>query len=156
MRFSGKAAAWSLAAGMAVMANSAQALEFDTTLFDQDFNAVLNQTLTAGVGFRIEERDSRLVGKSNINPTVCAGVYQTCQGLHREQIYPAQQLRRSPGAASINFDDGNLNFDRGDVTQSPIVWTHDLKIESGDYGFFYRGRAVYDPALYHLNTNRPT
>jgi len=155
MRFSGKAAAWSLAAGMAAMANSAQALEFDTTLFDQDFNAVLNQTLTAGVGFRIEERDSRLVGKSNINPTVCAGVYQTCQGLHREQIYPAQQLRRSPGAASINFDDGNLNFDRGDVTQSPIVWTHDLKIESGDYGFFYRGRAVYDPALYHLNTNRP-
>ena len=134
---------------------AAMATEFDFSFMDQDFGAVLNQTIVAGVAFRIEPQDSRLIGKSNINPNVCAGVYQTCQGLHREQIYPAQQLRRSPGAASINFDDGNLNFDRGDVTQSPIVWTHDLKIESGDFGFFYRGRAVYDPALYHLKTNRP-
>ena len=155
MRFSGRQMAGVVVAALVGMANGAQALEFSTNFLDQDFDAVLNQTVTAGVGFRIEERDSRLVGKANINPNVCSGVYQTCQGLHREQIYPAQQLRRSPGAASINFDDGNLNFDRGDVTQSPIVWTHDLKIESGDFGFFYRGRAVYDPALYHLNTNRP-
>ncbi len=155
MRFSGRQMAGVVVAALAAMANGAQALEFSTNFLDQDFDAVLNQTVTAGVGFRIEERDSRLVGKANINPNVCSGVYQTCQGLHRQQIYPAQQLRRAPGAASINFDDGNLNFDRGDVTQSPIVWTHDLKIESGDFGFFYRGRAVYDPALYHLNTNRP-
>ena len=155
MRFSGRQMAGVVVATLATMANGAQALEFSTNFLDQDFDAVLNQTVTAGVGFRIEERDSRLVGKANINPNVCSGVYQTCQGLHRQQIYPAQQLRRAPGAASINFDDGNLNFDRGDVTQSPIVWTHDLKIESGDFGFFYRGRAVYDPALYHLNTNRP-
>jgi len=140
--------------GLAVVASAtlpmaAVAIELNLNFADQDFNAVLNQTLTAGVAFRIEERDSRLIGKSNINPDVCRGVYQLCQGLNREQIYPAQQLRRSPGAASLNFDDGNLNFDRGDITQSPIVWTHDLKIESGNYGFFYRGRAIYDPALYH-------
>jgi len=128
---------------------AAMATEFDFNFIDQDFSAVLNQTLVAGVAFRIEPQDARLIGKSNINPNVCSGVYQLCQGLNREQIYPAQQLRRSPGAASMNFDDGNLNFNQGDVTQSPIVWTHDLKIESGDFGFFYRGRAIYDPALYH-------
>ena len=155
MRVSRRSAAWCVGVATVAMTNNARALEFDVNFLDRDFEAVVNQTITAGVGFRLEERDSRLVGKSNINPNVCGGVYQTCQGLHREQVYPAQQLRRSPGAASINFDDGNLNFDRGDVTQSPIVWTHDLKIESGDFGFFYRGRAVYDPALYHLKTNRP-
>ncbi|WP_293396789.1 DUF1302 family protein, partial [Nevskia sp.] len=155
MKISSLTARMLVGAILAVAVPAVSALELDANFLDQDFNAVLNQTITAGVGFRIEERDSRLVGKSNINPNVCSGVYQTCQGLHREQIYPAQHLRRSPGAASINFDDGNLNFDRGDVTQSPIVWTHDLKIESGSYGFFYRGRAVYDPALYNLHTNRP-
>ena len=128
---------------------SALATEFDFNFGDQDFNAVLNQTLVAGVAFRVEERDSRLIGKSNIDPDVCKGVYQLCQGLNRTQSYPAEKLRRSPGAASMNFDDGDFNFDRGDVTQSPVVWTHDLKIESGKFGFFYRGRAIYDPALYH-------
>ncbi len=142
-------------AGLALQAPIASAIEMNLNFADQDFNAILNQTITAGVGFRIEERDSRLVGKSNIDPGACAGVYQSCQGLHRTQVYPSQHLRSIPGAASLNFDDGNLNFDRGDVTQSPMVWTHDLKIESGDFGFFYRGRAVYDPALYHLDTNYP-
>lgn len=137
------------ALGLGVWSMAASATEFDVNFLDQDFNAVLNQTITAGVAFRIEERDSRLIGKANINPNVCTGVYQLCQGLNRTQTYPAEQLRRSPGAPSLNFDDGNLNFDRGDITQSPIVWTHDLKIESGSYGFFYRGRAIYDPALYH-------
>lgn len=116
-----------LAAGVG-LPMSAAATEFDFNFGDQDFNAVLNQTLTAGVAFRIEERDSRLLGKSSINPEVCSGVYQLCQGLNRTQSYPAEKLRRSPGAASLNFDDGDLNFDRGDVTQSPVVWTHDLKI----------------------------
>ncbi len=133
----------------------ASASELNLTLGGQDFNAVLNQTVTAGAAFRIEAQDARNIGKANIDPNVCSGVYQTCQGLQRLQIYPAQQLRRSPGAASINFDDGDLNFERGDLTQSPIVWTHDLKIESGDFGFFYRGRAIYDPALYHLTTRKP-
>ncbi|WP_022977567.1 DUF1302 domain-containing protein [Nevskia ramosa] len=133
----------------AALPMSATASEFDFNFGEQDFNAVLNQTLTAGVAFRIEERDSRLIGKSNIDPNVCTGVYQLCQGLNRTQTYPAEKLRRSPGAASMNFDDGDLNFDRGDITQSPVVWTHDLKIESGKFGFFYRGRAIYDPSLYH-------
>jgi hypothetical protein len=125
------------------------ATEFDFNFIDQDFNAIVNQTLTAGVAFRIEPQDSRLIGKANINPNVCSGVYMLCQGVNRAQTFPAEQLRRAPGAASMNFDDGNLNFNQGDITQSPIVWTHDLKIESGDFGFFYRGRAIYDPALYH-------
>ena len=144
-----------LAIGFATCTMPATALEFAGAALGHDFEAVLNQTITAGVGFRLEERDSRLVGKSNIDPNVCGGVYQSCQGLHRTQAYPAAHLRRVPGAASLNFDDGNLNFDRGDVTQSPIVWSHDFKIESGDVGFFYRGRAVYDPALYHLKARYP-
>ena len=142
-------------AGLAVSALAAGAsapalaTEFDLSIAGQDFGAVLNQTLTAGVAFRVEAQDARLIGKSNINPNVCSGVYQLCQGLNRTQSYPAEQLRRSPGAASLNFDDGNLAFNRGDITQSPIVWTHDFKLQTGDFGFFYRGRAIYDPALYH-------
>ena len=144
-----------LALCAAQFAGPASASEFNFGIGDASLNAVLNQTVTAGVAFRIDARDTDFVGKSDLNPHVCDGVYQSCQGLQREQIYPSVHLREAPGIPSINFDDGDLNYNRFDVTQSPIVWTHDLKIKDGDFGFFYRGRAIYDPANYHFKEYHP-
>ncbi len=124
-------------------------------LFGEELEAISNNSLTAGVQFRIESRSNDLVGKSNINPDVCQGIFQLCQGVVREQDYPAARLRDAPGQGSMNFDDGNLNYDKGDVTQAPFVLNNDVKLRWRDYELFVRGRGVYDPVNYNFTETHP-
>ena len=132
------------------------AANFNFDLFDQPFQAVLNNTATLGVQWRVEDRKNYLVGKSSLDPDLCAGVYQACQGLQREQSYPAERLAAAPGMASNNFDDGNLFYDKGDITQAPLKFTQDLTITSGDFGLYVRGQAIYDHVNYKkFVTNQP-
>jgi hypothetical protein len=134
-----------LAAGVAgSVPFTASAFEYNFSLFNHDVTSVMNNTATLGASWRIEGRDDYLVGKTNLDPTVCSGVYQTCQGLHRTQSYPAAHLAAAPGMASVNFDDGNLNYDKGDITQAPFKLANDLNIRFGDYGIFVRGLGIYD------------
>jgi len=125
-----------------------QAAEFNFNLGDTTFSAVLNNTATLGASWRIEDRSDDLVGKSNLDPDVCSGAFQSCQGVHRAQSYPSQRLFEAPGMASMNFDDGNLNYDKGDITQAPFKLSQDLNIKFGNYGFFFRGIGIYDDINY--------
>ena len=136
-----------LAVSMAGIPDAAAA-EFDFSIGDTQFSAVLNNTATLGASWRIESRSDDLVGKSNLNPDVCSGAFQSCQGVHRAQSFPAQRLADAPGMASMNFDDGNLNYDVGDITQAPFKLSQDLNIKFGDYGFFFRGIGIYDDINY--------
>ncbi len=136
------------AVAAAVVFPAAQAATFDFSLGDTQFSSVLNNTVTFGASWRIEDRANDLVGKSSLDPQVCSGVYQTCQGLHRLQTYPAEHLAAAPGMASMNFDDGNLNYDKGDITQAPLKLSQDLNIRFGDFGFFFRGIGIYDDVNY--------
>lgn len=47
-------------------------------------------------------------------------------------------------ARSTNEDDGNLNYDKGDVFSSPIKATHELALKRGNLGLFGRGTYFYD------------
>ncbi len=127
---------------------SANAVEFNFNLFNTDFTAVANNTVTFGASWRVENQADDLVGKSSLNPGVCAGQYQSCQGLHRTQTHPSQRLFDAPGMASMNFDDGNLNYDKGDITQAPFKLSHDITVKFGDFGFFFRGMGIYDDVNY--------
>ncbi|KAA1176376.1 DUF1302 domain-containing protein [Marinobacter salinexigens] len=62
-----------------------------------DVEASLNTTLSAGAGWRVSDRDARLIAQGNLAPENAA-----------------------VGSSSNNFDDGNLNFEKGD-TYSKIV-----------------------------------
>ncbi|ULQ47235.1 DUF1302 domain-containing protein [Flagellatimonas centrodinii] len=121
---------------------------FDFSVGDTPVSAVLNNTVTFGASWRIEDRADDLVGKSSLDPRVCSGVYQTCQGLHRDQTYPAEHLAAAPGMPSMNFDDGNLNYDKWDITQAPLKLSQDLNIRFGNFGFFFRGIGIYDDLNY--------
>ena len=70
-------------------------------LFGEELEAISNNSLTAGVQFRIESRSNDLVGKSNINPDVCQGIFQLCQGVVREQDYPCL-LYTSPSPRDLS------------------------------------------------------
>ncbi|MGQ0700227.1 MAG: DUF1302 family protein [Panacagrimonas sp.] len=148
MFWSRSACRWSIIPALLLAGPAANAVEYDFSAGGFDFSSVLNNTLTLGAAWRIEGRSNDLVGKSNLDPGVCSGPYQSCQGLHRLQNFPAQRLASAPGMASINFDDGNLNYNKGDIIQAPLKLSQDLTVSFGDYGIFVRGLGIFDQANY--------
>jgi len=132
---------------LATICGPAQALTFDLPVGDDSINAVLNTSITVGAGLRMQQPSAELIGKSNLDPQVCTGpngAYQSCQGLFRNQVYPAEHLVAAPGAASINNDDGDLNYRRGELFSAPAKVTSDLTLSFGDFGFFARVLTFYD------------
>ena len=141
----------------------ASATTFALPVGDVTVDGVLNSTLTLGAGVRTEARAKDLIGKSNLNPGVCTGpngAYQSCQGIFKDQVFPSEQLAAAPGAASINNDDGDLNYDKGDIFSSVAKLTSDLTLTYGNFGLFSRALFFYDATNanfteYHPNRITP-
>ncbi len=131
------------AALMAVLA-APIASALDISMPSLGIDGTMNNVVTVGAQMRMEERASDLIGKASINPSVCAGVFQSCQGLFKDQTYPADQLRNAPGAPTMRGDDGNLNYDQHQLTQGGIRLTQDVNLTKGDFGFFARTISFYD------------
>lgn len=144
-----------LTAGAICIPLSANAVQFDFSLFDTPITGVVNNTVTFGYSYRVESRDDNLVGKSNLDPSICAGENQSCQGLFLDQSHPAESLRAARGHATLNFDDGNLNYDKGGITQAPLKVSNDFKIEFGNFGIFARGIGIYDYFNYEFEEYHP-
>lgn len=95
-----------------------------------DVEAQFNTTLSAGVGWRVSDRDKRLISQGNLGP---------------------QYAYSTTGSSSNNYDDGNLNFEKGD-TYSKIVKGNSELFLSYDVdsdtltrvGGLLRGRYWYD------------
>ncbi|HEX4871234.1 MAG TPA: DUF1302 family protein [Nevskiaceae bacterium] len=111
---------------------------------DGTVTGTLNSTITLGGAIRMQDRAADLVGKANLNPDVCAGANQSCQGVFRDQVHPSQSLVAAPGAPTMRADDGNLSYDRHDFTQVVGKLTQDLSLTWGDYGLFARWLGFYD------------
>lgn len=148
-----------LAALMWMFSGTVQAIDFKLPFTEDGIEGVSNTTTTFGVQMRMQDRSGDLVGKSALDPSVCgrqgqgsipvttgAGnpLYQSCQGLFRTQSYPQARLGQVPGQYSLNFDDGNLNYDKHDLTQAPLKITQDITLTSGDMGFFARALFFHD------------
>ncbi|MFO7528172.1 MAG: DUF1302 domain-containing protein [Marinobacter sp.] len=95
-----------------------------------DVEAQFNTTLSAGVGWRVEDQDSRLIGQGNLGP---------------EYAYS------DVGASTNNYDDGNLNFDKGDTYSKIVKGNSDLFVDYAvdsqtltRVGGLVRGRYWYD------------
>jgi hypothetical protein len=73
-----------------------------------DVEASLNTTLSAGATWRVSDREKRLIAEGNLGPEYAPG---------NPQSDPALQ---NVAASSNNFDNGNLNFEKGD-TVSKVV-----------------------------------
>lgn len=122
----------------------AQAITFE---WGDTLSGTLNTMMTAGAGVRMQDRSHDLVGKGNLNPAVCAGpsaAFQSCQGVLRDQTFPARALSSSPGQAFLNADDGNWNYDKHDLTQAVFKVTQDLSLTYNDFGFFGKWLYFYD------------
>lgn len=104
----------------AVTMASANALEFELAGAD----VRIDNTISAGVGWRTQD----------------PGAYQ---------IMPANGTATGNGGSgsSYNYDDGTLNYNKGDMYTRTIKWSGDLDISYENYGGFFRARAFYDDAI---------
>ena len=90
------------------------------------------------------------------NVTTSAGLSLRTEGRSSESIYPGNGavIGVAGAASSASQDDGTLNFDKGDVVTAPILIVADAEFNyRDDFGFFIRGKAVYDAALENHNAN---
>ena len=84
----------------------------------------LDTTLSYGLSWRMEDRDNDIIGPPKTD---------------------AYRLTRPDGyALSQNYDDGNKNYDKGDLISNLAKITSELQLEYGNFGLFLRGSAFYD------------
>ncbi|MBE0486640.1 DUF1302 domain-containing protein [Marinobacter sp.] len=109
-----------------------------------DVDAQFNTTLSAGVGLRTQNQDRRLIGQGNLGP----------------EYAPGGSLANI-GASTNNYDDGNLNFDKGDFYSRNVKGNSELFLDYAvdsdvltRVGGLVRGRYWYDFEL--KDSNRAT
>ncbi len=105
------------AAALACSVTPAQAAKFRLGELDASFIS----NIAVGASWRTEEADNDFLSPGNTN------------GRGR--------------ASSSTTDDGNLNFDQGDLYSMQIRGLHDLEVTYGDFGFFTRVKWWYDYAI---------
>jgi hypothetical protein len=76
----------------------------------------IDTLITAGVSVRVQDRDPGLISQGNGG-----------RGL------------------SSNIDDGNLNYDKGDIAYAPVAVNQDLTLRWQNFGFFASGLYFHDP-----------
>lgn len=107
------------AAGLAVLAalplGVAQAYQFHSG----DWAGSIDTTISYGVNYRVEGQDKKLIATANGGS--------------------------APNARRINSDDGDLNFQKGELFSEVAKIVSELGLNyQGTYGLFLRGRAFYD------------
>ena len=80
-----------------------------------EVNGSLDSTLSYGLSWRLDDQDPDIIG-----------------------------LQEEGNAYSHNFDDGNLNYDKGDLISNTTKLTSELALDYNNFGIFVRGTAFYD------------
>ena len=102
-----------------------------------DYSFSIDTTVSYGASWRIADRDNRLVGKANLNPFVGVDLTTGTSSSLAQRI-------AAPGRWSINSDDGNLNYDQGDLISNAIKFTSDIAFNGPTWGAFFRVNYFYD------------
>lgn len=138
------------AVGLALLAPSAQAFEFGSG----DFTGSIDTTVSYGYSWRVEDQDPNLIGKAHFNPLICAqnravlplpapsaaNPFPACAAGFSGS--PAQIA--APGRFSVNRDDGNLKYDKGDAVANTFKITSEMKLGWREWGAFTRATYFYD------------
>ncbi len=151
----------SLILAAALTSNAVQAFQFDVG----QINASLDNSITIGSAWRLEERDPRLIGKSNLQPGLCTArrsdgtlgnkeghdgtpdgspgnIGFTCNDSDGPDVNRAYV--REPGSFSPNGDNGNLNYEKHELVNAAAKYTGDLNLKWGNFGAFIRGIYFFD------------
>jgi len=110
------------------VARPAQAIDFGEP---DGWHGSINTTLSYGVAERVSDQSDDQIAKAHFNPLI--------------GLAPNAQQRAARGAFSANHDDGDLNYDSGDVFSNAVKGTTELHLDYGaNMGAFVRASAFYD------------
>ncbi len=129
-----------LSVGMLVYSGAASAITFDWN----DAAIELNTKFTVGAGWRLEERDKSLLGKHNVpgQQDLCSA--DQCIDLSGNPE-PARRLVAAEGGHFLHLtDDGNMNYDKGDMYSGLARVDSTLTVGYKDWTFKISGLAYYD------------
>lgn len=125
-----------------------------------DIEGSADTSLTAGARWRMGDRDANIVAKLNnpggkdlcvTDPNDPADVLGGC-------VFDAQETYafiNAPGNDNPNADNGNLNYDDGDITHAVLKATTDFNLNWENYGLFARLIAYYDPSAADFDQQHP-
>src|SRR5690554_6198170 len=87
--------------------------------------------------------------RAQIDNNVSYGVAWRTEKPDTGQIMPgnATAMGYVGEGSSYNYDDGTLNYKRGDMYTNNIKWNGDLELGYKNYGAFVRARAWYDQVI---------
>lgn len=137
-----------------------QTYAYDFVLSSLDLTGRLASQVSAGMTVRTEARSSDLVGKTNlpgqeqfcedanIPPGAAAGI--NCTTVAGNAAYLAL-----PGFAGINNDNGNLNYDKGDVVNALFRFAPRLQLTHPLFGLDVSAVGFYDPINYDFTEYHP-
>lgn len=114
------------------------------------FDVLWNNTVAVGAGWRIGQRNKNFIGKSNLNPELCDE--DACISVNPNELGPHERWMAAPGAAWQISDDGDLNYDQGDIISGLFKWSSELVIRHDDWGLQLSWLGFYD----WVNEGRPT
>lgn len=134
-----RAQALGLALGALATTPGAWALEFE---FGPGMSLDLKNRFTLGAAWRTQDRNQALIGKINLNPRLCDG--DDCRDFGGDTA-PNQRLVDAPGGlAAHNQDNGNLNYDQGDMVFATAKLASELTFKWGEFTAFIKGEGIYD------------
>ena len=129
--------------------SSGWALEYD--LFG--VGLTWNNRITTGAAWRVEERDPALIGKLNLDPFLCQET--DCITLSGDPEPNARLVAAPGGFFADKQDDGNLNYDKGDMIAGLAKITSDLKANWNDFTFKARVIGFFDAINYDFDEFHP-
>lgn len=100
------------------------------------------------VALELPSNESGITGY--FDTTVSIGAAKRTQGRKSKLI----AVSNGGAAWSINDDDGNLNFDPGDLVSANAKVTHELELNRQNLGLFVRASYFYDSAIADDSTER--
>src|SRR5690554_3921034 len=87
--------------------------------------------------------------RAQIDNNISYGVSMRTEKPDAGQVMPQNgaQFGINGKGSSYNYDDGTLNYKRGDVYSNVLKWSGDLEIGYKNFGAFTRARAWYDQVI---------
>lgn len=138
-----------LALALALSATPAAALDYSYGGWDLDWD----NRLTFGAAWREEAPDPSLIGKSNLDPQLCAS--DDCLSASPDNRAGNDRYLAAPGARNSVYDEGDLNYNKGDLIATPLKWTTRIKAQRNNLKVEFGALAFYDFTNATLKENHP-
>lgn len=118
------------------------------------FTGSLKTSVSLGAALRMQSPNPALIGKLNL-----PGQYSFCEdkmgGVNCSSVAGNAQYLALPGAASVNGDDGDLNYGKGQLISAVFRIVPELKLRYRGIGLDVSAYAFYDPVNEYRHNHHP-